>query len=185
MAYQLMFSVDFNRCINCKTCEMACNDYYGLTDAHRRNVVTYENEAQTPVHLSISCNHCINPICVQVCPENNFEKRADGIVVHRASHCKACMRCITACPFQAPKLNPKTNRADKCNFCVERLDQGMKPICVENCITRALSLLEVNKDEIKAYTLNKAEIPIMSYTNPSIFVKNKSASARRAFLREG
>ena len=44
MAYQLMFSMDLNRCINCKTCEMACNEYYGLTDIHRRSVMTYENK---------------------------------------------------------------------------------------------------------------------------------------------
>ena len=85
----------------------------------------------------------MNPVCISICPENNFQKRWDGIVVHEASHCQACMRCITACPFHAPKLNPKTNRADKCNFCIERIDQGLKPVCVENCVTGALSMMEI------------------------------------------
>ena len=34
MTRQLVFSVDLNRCINCKTCEMACNQYHGLTGGH-------------------------------------------------------------------------------------------------------------------------------------------------------
>ncbi|MBM4763842.1 hypothetical protein GNT69_16400 [Bacillus sp. B15-48] len=83
MATQLMFSMDLNRCINCKTCEMACNEYYGLTDRHRRHVMTYgSKERLTPIHLSISCNHCENPVCISICPENNFQKRWDGIVIH-------------------------------------------------------------------------------------------------------
>lgn len=183
MTDQLMFSIDLNRCINCKTCEMACNEYYGLSSEHRRQVVTYENDVDVPVHLSISCNHCENPICVTVCPENNFQKRADGIVIHKANRCQACMRCITACPFHAPKLNPKTNRADKCNFCVERLDQGFKPICVENCITNALNVLEINKKDLKNYSFDNAEIPLANYTTPSIFVILKRTKQR--FFRKG
>ncbi|WP_042349444.1 4Fe-4S dicluster domain-containing protein [Bacillus massiliigorillae] len=185
MPYQLTFSVDLNRCINCKTCEMSCNEYYGLENKHRRHVVTFENESDTPVHLSMSCNHCSNPVCVSVCPENNFQKRRDGIVIHQANNCQACMRCISACPFHAPKLNPKTNRADKCNLCVERIDQGLMPVCVENCITSALSLMVVNTSEtseIKPFN-NESDILIAGYTNPSIFIIKKEKG--RTFLREG
>lgn len=172
MPYQLKFFVDLNRCINCKTCEMSCNDYYGLKGEHRRHVITYKNESGASFHLSMSCNHCANPVCVSVCPENNFFKRGDGIVVHQANHCRACMRCINACPFHAPKLNPITNRADKCNFCVERIDRGLKPVCVENCITGALSMININNDQLKSYP-NDANVPIVRYTNPSILIKKQ------------
>mgnify|MGYP001188986132 FL=1 len=184
MTYQLVFTIDFNRCINCKTCEMACNSYYGLTGAHRRNVLTFDNEpGKPPVHLSMSCNHCKNPICVSVCPENNFQKRRDGIVVHEANHCRACTRCITACPFQAPKLNPLTNRADKCNFCVERIDEGLKPVCVENCVTAALSVMTLHAGEPRPDSLKHADIPLMSYTEPSIFLTIKRPG--KIYLRKG
>lgn len=183
MTRQLVFSVDLNRCINCKTCEMACNQYHGLTGGHRRNVVTYKTKEDTPIHLSISCNHCVNPICVAVCPENNFQKRGDGIVIHSAENCRACKRCISACPFHAPKLNPKTNRADKCNFCVERIDQGLRPVCVENCITGALNMIIVKPDELKSFTFKKADVPIAGYTNPSVFIIKKEKG--QIFQREG
>ncbi|MEH7501820.1 4Fe-4S dicluster domain-containing protein [Neobacillus drentensis] len=183
MTTQLMFYVDLNRCINCKSCEMACNEYYNLSGVHRRTVVSYETESnEGTVHFSISCNHCKNPVCVIVCPENNFQKRQDGIIVHNSSNCKSCKRCIQACPFHAPKLNPKTNRADKCNFCVERIDQGLKPVCVENCITGALSIMKVDSNGIDTPKLN-TDIPIANYTNPSIFINRKQPG--QLFLRKG
>ena len=83
-----------------------------------------------------------------ICPENNFQIREDGIVVHNPSSCKGCQRCIEACPFDALKLNPKTNRADKCNFCIDRIEQGLRPICVENCITGALGMIKLDTNEI-------------------------------------
>lgn len=184
MTQQIMFSFDFNRCINCKTCEMSCNSYYGLSGIHRRNVLSFDEELSgQPIHLSMSCNHCSNPICVSVCPENNFQKRWDGIVVHHANNCRACMRCITACPFHAPKLNPKTHRADKCNFCVERINEGLKPICVENCVTGAMSMLTINAHEPRPDALKNAGIPLMSYTKPSIFLTKKHTG--KIFLRKG
>lgn len=182
MGNQLMFSVDLSKCINCKTCEMACNEYHGLTEVNRRTVFSYDKENTLPIHISISCNHCANPVCVSICPENNFEKRGDGIVIHHAGRCEGCQRCVSACPFHAPKLNPKTNRADKCNFCVERLDQGLKPVCVENCITTSLGVIMVSKNERRAYAFCDSDIPLMEYTNPSIFVKKKEKG--HIFLRE-
>lgn len=163
---------------------MACNAYYGFTDTHRRTVLSFEEETTgQPIHLSMSCNHCENPICVSVCPENNFQKRRDGIVVHQADHCRACTRCITACPFHAPKLNPITNRTDKCNFCVERIDDGLQPICVENCVTGALSIITINSGKRKPDTVKNADIPIRRYTKPSIFLIKKKHG--KIFLRKG
>lgn len=184
MTTQLMFYIDLNKCINCKSCEMACNEYHDLSGVYRREVFSYVTElSDTIVHLSISCNHCRNPVCVLICPENNFQKRRDGIVLHNSTNCKSCRRCIKACPFHAPKLNPKTNRADKCNFCVERIDIGLKPVCIENCITGALSMIKVNTNNIKSYNLNNMEIPIVNYTTPSIFIFEKQKG--QIFLREG
>ncbi|WP_191090688.1 4Fe-4S dicluster domain-containing protein [Niallia endozanthoxylica] len=184
MTSHLVFSIDLNRCINCKTCEMACNDFYGLMGMHRRNVMTIEPDIdELPLHISLSCNHCMNPVCVYICPENNFQVREDGIVVHNPSGCKGCERCIEACPFDALKLNPKTNRADKCNFCVDRIEDGLRPICVENCITGALSIMKVSSDEIKANNFQDADVPIVAYTRPSVNILKKQKG--HIFLREG
>jgi len=184
MGTQLVFSVDPNTCIKCKTCEMSCNEYYGLTDVHRRNVLTYiSGQGESPIHLSIACNHCINPVCMYVCSENNFQKRRDGIVVLDASRCKGCQKCVKACPYQAPKLNPITNRVDKCNFCVDRINEGLRPICVENCVTGALGMMVVDTKELKANNLKNSNLPITSFMTPSVYIIEKQK--KYFFTREG
>jgi Fe-S-cluster-containing dehydrogenase component len=163
---------------------MACNEFHGFTGVHRRKVVRYETKSTyQSIFLSLSCNHCKNPVCITICPENNYRKRQDGIVILDSMNCKACLRCVEACPFQAPKLNPKTHRTDKCDFCVERIDQGLRPVCVDNCPTGALSMILAERNENDPHLLKNLDIPIMSYTNPSIYIVEKLVGRR--FLLEG
>ncbi|ABB39071.1 Periplasmic (Tat), binds 2(4Fe-4S) [Oleidesulfovibrio alaskensis G20] len=95
------------------------------------------------------CNHCENPPCVRVCPTKATYKRPDGIVAMDYHRCIGCRFCMAGCPYGARSFNygnPReylkdiTNPAfptrmrgvvEKCNFCVERLAQGLMPSCVE------------------------------------------------------
>ena len=93
------------------------------------------------------------------------------------------MKCVEACPFHAPKLNPISNRVDKCNFCVERIGEGLRPVCVENCITSALGMMTVDTSEIKLNGMKNSAIPLASYSTPSTqILKNKR---KQHFIREG
>lgn len=184
MGAQVVFSVNPNACINCKTCEMSCNEHYGLTGIHRRSVLNLVNDnAESNLNISMACNHCQNPVCMYVCPENNFQKRRDGIVVLDASGCNGCRKCVDACPFGAPKLNPMTNRVDKCNFCVDRIDEGLRPVCVENCVTSALGMMVVDTKELKDIHEKQTDIPMTSFTKPSINIIEKQS--KRILTREG
>ena len=50
-----------------------------------------------------------------------------------------CGACLDACPYSAPQFGDEENpRMQKCNLCLERWDEGRKPICVEGCPLRAL-----------------------------------------------
>lgn len=164
-------------CIECKTCEMACNEYYGLPGEHRRQVLTFLTEESSPFHISMSCNHCLHPVCVYVCQENNFQKRRDGIVVLDPTGCKGCMKCVEACPFNAPKLNPVTNRVDKCNFCVERIDEDLRPVCVENCVTSALGMMIIDTKEIRANHVQYNGVPLANYSTPTTQLVKKQKKA--------
>jgi molybdopterin-containing oxidoreductase family iron-sulfur binding subunit len=94
------------------------------------------------------CNHCANPPCVRVCPSKASFKRADGLVLINYDLCIGCRACMAACPYEARSFNffdpalhikevvqgvPVRERGvvEKCNFCVERLEAGMLPHCVE------------------------------------------------------
>jgi tetrathionate reductase subunit B len=65
-------------------------------------------------------------------------REEDGVVVMYYGKCIGCGMCIAACPYDARFFNPIRRTADKCDFCVARIDQGLEPACVSACLTGAL-----------------------------------------------
>jgi tetrathionate reductase subunit B len=41
--------------------------------------------------------------------------------------------CVAACPYRARYIDPGAGKADKCNFCTPRREQGLAPACVLTC----------------------------------------------------
>ena len=96
----------------------------------------------------LMCNHCKNPPCVRVCPTQATFKREDGIVMMDMHRCIGCRFCMAGCPYGSRSFNFQDPRpfiaeqnpeyptrtkgvVEKCDFCVERLEQGKLPACVE------------------------------------------------------
>jgi len=94
------------------------------------------------------CNQCDNPPCVRVCPTKATFQREDGIVQMDFHRCIGCRYCMAGCPYGSRSFNfcdpapyvqeknadfPTRMRGvvEKCNFCVERLEEGLQPACVE------------------------------------------------------
>ena len=102
----------------------------------------------------VLCNHCTNPPCVRVCPtQATWKREEDGIVMMDMHRCIGCRYCMAACPYGSRSFNWKDPRefvdtdaqgnfysefptrtrgvVEKCNFCAERLRDGLQPACVE------------------------------------------------------
>lgn len=140
MTKQVGFIFDADSCIGCKACEVACrNENKTFADVKWRRVTKIE----TDTFLSVSCNHCSNPECFRVCPENAFTKRHDGIVLIDSNLCNGCKICVESCPYHAPQFDPETNKVTKCQMCYPRQDQGLLPACVEACTTSALGIVDL------------------------------------------
>lgn len=93
------------------------------------------------------CFHCEKPWCVAACPTGAMQKRGkDGIVFVQSASCVGCKCCITACPWGAPQWNPETGKVVKCDYCMDRLDAGLKPACVTKCVTHCLDFGTVTDD---------------------------------------
>jgi anaerobic dimethyl sulfoxide reductase subunit B (iron-sulfur subunit) len=142
---QIGFLVDATRCINCKTCEVACKDFNDADIGVRiRQVRTFEGGEFPGVFayaISMSCNHCEDPACLQGCPAGAYTKRVtDGIVEHDPERCIGCRYCTWVCPYGAPQYDAATGRVRKCELCVEELDSGRLPVCVAACPTRAIEI---------------------------------------------
>lgn len=132
-------------CVGCGGCTIACQIHNELPeDVRFRKVDLYEVKDSRgrirDVWLSHACMHCSNPSCMAVCPAGAFLKRDDGIVVLDRSKCTGCGLCRSACPYDAIVISKKDGKAAKCNMCIELLDAGLNPACVDGCPIKCLKV---------------------------------------------
>ena len=134
------------RCIGCHGCEVHCKTNKNLPpgpilcEIDHQPVVMLKGVPRTEFSFR-SCYHCEDPFCVPICPTGAMIKRGDGIVYVDQEKCIGCMACAGACPWGVPQHNPETNKAVKCDYCMDRVDAGLKPACVTKCITLALKFV--------------------------------------------
>ena len=173
------YGLDISRCIGCRRCVYACVDENNQSrdpQIHWIRVLEFEREAivrgidleegdpyydheQVPaegkVYIPISCQHCEDSPCAQVCPTGATWQEPDGIVVIDYDWCIGCRYCMAACPYGArhfnwgepslssEELNPdmhllgnrprKRGVVEKCSFCIQRVREGRYPACLEAC----------------------------------------------------
>ncbi len=136
---------DQNKCIGCNSCEIQCKSNKRLPGGPNPCQVVpigpeMINDQPRASYIFMPCFHCENPWCVAACPTGAMNRRdKDGIVFVDESLCVGCKTCITACPWGAPQWNPEIGKVVKCDYCKDRIDQGLKPACVTTCLTRCLS----------------------------------------------
>lgn len=179
-----------NNSVNLPSME-ECSKYY-MKENWRR--VSQNIEGKFPelkiTNLSISCNHCSNPACLPACPVNAISKDEEyGIVQVDRTLCISCGSCEAECPWGAPQYydknyadyaedDPARPRMTKCNLCIGRIKEGLKPACVAVCPARALDAGEI--DELKAkhkdavtHTANFNNIEKIKLHQPNILLKAK------------
>lgn len=162
--------IDLDRCVGCSACVVACKSENKTSE----EAVMAVDRAGRPKHMayrwvvtqdtgffpavqrrfvSMACNHCANPACLNACPlsdsadpsnpDNVIVKRAsDGVVLIDQERCNGCRYCISACPYGAPQFNDATSRVEKCTMCAHRTENGYEPACVQTCIGGALHYIE-------------------------------------------
>jgi Fe-S-cluster-containing dehydrogenase component len=142
--------VDLERCLACKSCEVACaSAHAGIDDIAEavqgdapmvtRVRVVEAGGAPVPVQ----CRHCIHPACVAVCPVDALSRDPDGGPVRLdMEKCIGCKGCVVACPYGAMEYWEQLESVAKCDLCEGIVGDGQEPACVAACPTRALSLGE-------------------------------------------
>jgi anaerobic dimethyl sulfoxide reductase subunit B len=170
---QIAFLVDTTRCINCKTCEVACKDANAVGIGVRlRRVRTFEGGAFPHVvayNISMACNHCEDPVCVSGCPARAYTKRPDtGIVVHDPDRCIGCRYCTWLCPYGAPQYDESIGKVRKCDFCEDEFQNERSPACVAACPTRAIQIGPLGELRARAgVTMAIRGVPPPHHTRPA------------------
>ncbi|MFA7228812.1 MAG: DMSO/selenate family reductase complex B subunit [Melioribacteraceae bacterium] len=157
MKKQFAFHFDASRCSGCKTCQVACKDKNNLEvgrlwrRVYEVNLGNWNKKGNawinnvTAYNMSISCNHCEDPICVKVCPTSAMHKSKDGLVLVDESKCMGCRYCEWACPYGAPQYDENGGVMSKCNFCADYLEEDKSPACVAACPMRVLDFGELKE----------------------------------------
>jgi DMSO reductase iron-sulfur subunit len=166
--YRFGFSMD--ACIGCHSCEVACAEQNGLpAGTSWRRVGEIEGGLHPEArrfHLSMSCNHCLEPLCLAGCPTGAYEKLPNGVVAHHADDCIGCQYCTWGCPYNVPVFQPDRRIVTKCDMCTPRLEAGRSPACVSACPTQAITVEAVDVDAWRAdhAAADAPELPPSSLT---------------------
>ena len=143
-------AIDTRRCVGCSACSLACKAENAVPSEGLRCWVETETRGTFPnlameIH-SERCEQCSNAPCVSNCPTGASHYAKGGVVLVDHDLCTGCKACVAACNYGARYIHPD-GYADKCTFCLHRVENGKQAACVENCPTRALTLGDTNDPE--------------------------------------
>lgn len=200
-------AIDVKRCIACSACVTGCKVENNLPQNMWWNKVvnvggetpdspsgTYAARNLKMESYTLSCQHCENPACVEVCPTQASYKDAEtGIVLVDNSKCIGCGICQQACPYGVRVLQEgepvyyadfgfgaanapvhEKGTMEKCTFCYHRVVEGDVPFCVEVCPGRARTFGDLDDPAsdisklIASRTVEQLETD--AGTNPSVFL---------------
>ncbi|MDR0514741.1 MAG: 4Fe-4S dicluster domain-containing protein [Coriobacteriaceae bacterium] len=141
---QLAIVTDINRCVGCLACSVACKVINNVPIGSFWNKTLRIGPTPTEggsgnwpdvemYFLNVSCQHCEEPQCVEVCPTGASQKMEDGTVQIDKSKCIGCQFCVMACPYNVRYLNEEERVVEKCTLCTQRTTEGALPQCVSQC----------------------------------------------------
>jgi len=137
-------ALDYQNCINCKACEIACKEQNGVqlgADKQRIWVGQTEKSIFGKPFVNFypsQCNHCMDAPCVDVCPTGASHFAEGGLVLVDKEKCILCKGCMEACPYDARFVDDTVVAVDKCTFCYDtRISKGeTTTACQATCPTK-------------------------------------------------
>ena len=156
------FLIDMTKCTACRGCQVACKQWKKLPATETEQIGTHQN----PQDLSANtyklvrfketvqdgtmnwlffpeqCRHCIDPPCAAVAEVDGaiLHDQATGAVIYTDKTAKDDFEAIRGvCPYDIPRQDPVTKVIAKCDMCLDRVQNGLLPACVQTCPTGAMN----------------------------------------------
>lgn len=176
--------IDTRKCKGCHACSVACKSEFDVPLGTVRSWVEFIEAGDYPSverqFMPRLCNHCKDAACVKICPvEAAYKREEDGVVVFDQEACISCKKCVDGddklpgCPYEAPFMNPVTGKAQKCDFCLHRVTEGVAPACVNTCPSRARVFGDLNDPDSEVSKLVAKENAKVLYADkgqkPSVY----------------
>jgi Fe-S-cluster-containing dehydrogenase component len=155
--------IDLDVCVGCHGCAVSCKQWNTsgttgpLTDYNPygkdpsgvwfnriRNYEVGDYPNNKTVNFPMSCMHCEQADCVDVCPTGaSYKRTEDGVVLVDQDKCMGCNYCSWACPYGARELDRVSGTMKKCTLCIDRIyderlaPEDQQPSCVITCPAHA------------------------------------------------
>jgi Fe-S-cluster-containing dehydrogenase component len=167
--------IDIAKCNACYSCFIACKDEYWDNDyppysagqpRHGQfwmDLVKKERGAYPWVkvaYIPVLCMQCYDAPCVKAAKNGSVYQRPDGIVIIDPKKAVGQRQIVDACPYHVIFWNEEKQLPQKCTFCVQRLEEGKIPKCVQVCPSGALifgDLADPRSDVCKIVASRKVE----------------------------
>lgn len=132
--------IDLDICSKCGDCGALCSY---IQHPSNSGMVALREFA----HFALVCRRCDDAPCVNSCPWKALELQAYNQLKRYMMRCTSCKSCSGACPFGViyPELIPFL--ISRCDLCMERLEEGESPICLEGCTHGGLKYGEFNENK--------------------------------------
>jgi len=143
---QKVLLYDPSRCTGCRYCEIACSYYHFKEFDFKKAHLHIIFEDKIGQFEAIYCQHCDEPLCVAVCPNEAAVKDEEtGLVRINPMRCIGCQTCVFACPLSVPWFNEEFHVSMKCDFC------DGNPQCAQFCSPQAIRV--VNREEAWSFNM--------------------------------
>lgn len=95
------------------------------------------------------CRQCKESFCIEACPKDALEHSENNTIIRHNMRCVGCKSCILACPFGTIFPEVINYISQKCDFCLNQLenDPDYVPLCVKTAPNETLTMVDIDEDD--------------------------------------
>jgi formate dehydrogenase iron-sulfur subunit len=158
--------IDTTKCTACRGCQVGCKEWKNFPPVATKQRGTHQNPPDLgPYNVKLvrfsehmeadgtvkwyffpdACRHCLDAPCKSgaALEDSIIQDKETGAVIYTEKTAKEDFAAIKAsCPYDIPRLDPKTKRIVKCDMCIDRVRANLLPMCVKSCAMGAMSFGE-------------------------------------------